>query len=175
MFVALIVAQGLRLEVEPFGAESHQLLLRGLGCRRGGRIRQADRCAAPQHRPDPGHQFAQFAGLCDVVVGPELQPDHPVDRAGRRGQHDYRDIGAALEVADDRQAIFLGHVEVEHHQVRHAGFDGAAQALAAVAERDGEAVHFEIVANHLAGGRFVVDNDDMRVLAHVRIPPRRAA
>ena len=46
MFIALIVAQRLRLEVEPFGSEPHQRLFRrlctaGLGCLR------ADRRAAP--------------------------------------------------------------------------------------------------------------------------------
>src|SRR6202030_1858182 len=41
-----------------------------------------------------------------------------------------------------------------------------AQALAAVAERHGKAVHLEVIADHLAGRRLVVDNGDMLTLAH---------
>jgi hypothetical protein len=36
-------------------------------------------------------------------------------------------------------------------------------------------VHLEIVADHLAGRGFVIDDNDVRALAHVRTPPPRAA
>src|ERR1019366_3532299 len=115
---------------------------------------------------DPRHQFAQFAGLCDVIVGAELQPDDTVDRARCRRQHDDGDIGAAFQIADDGKPVFLGHIQIEHHEIGYAGFDRAAQALAAVALRHGKAVHLEVLADHLAGRRLVVDNDDVRTLAH---------
>src|SRR5204863_2935974 len=75
-------------------------------------------------------------------------------------------VDAALEVADDGQPVFLGHVEVEHDEIGHAAFDGAAQALAAVAQRHVKAMHLEIIADHFAGRRLVVDDDDVRVLGH---------
>src|SRR6202048_2303328 len=167
MFVALVVAQRLGLEIEPFGSEPHQLFFRRLrrrgfrGCRR-----RPDRGAASQYRADPRHQFAQLAGFCDVIVGAELEADDTVDRARGRRQHDDRDIGAALQVADDRKPVFLGHVEIEHHEIGNIGFDRAAQALAAVAQRHGKAVHLEVFADHLAGRRLVIDNDDVLALGH---------
>src|SRR5262249_59296102 len=36
----------------------------------------------------------------------------------------------------------------------------------AVAQGDGEAVHFEVVADHLAGRRLVIDDEDVLALAH---------
>src|SRR6202035_2487141 len=165
MLVALFVAQRLSLEIEPFGAEPHQLVLRRLG---GGGFRRRRPCrrASPQHRADPRHQFAQFARLCDVIVGAEFETDHAIDRARGRRQHDDGDIDAAFQVADDGKPVFLRHVEVEHHEIGHAGIDRAAQALAAVAQRHGKTVHLEVVADHLARRRLVVDNDNMRALAH---------
>src|SRR5262249_22295661 len=121
----------------------------------------------PQHRADARHQFAKLAGLGNVVVGAELEPDHAVDRACGRGQHDDGNVGAALEVADDGKPVFLGHVEVEHHEIgRSAAFDRLAQALAAVAQGDGEAVHLEVIADHLAGRRLVIDDEDVLALTH---------
>src|SRR6185312_8966155 len=109
----------------------------------------------------------QLAGLCDVVVGAEFKADDAVDRACGGRQHDDGNVDAALQVANDRKPVFLGHVEVEHDEVGHAGLDLLAQAFAAVAQRDAETVHLEVIADHLAGRRLVVDNDDVRALGHV--------
>src|SRR5258706_1388016 len=163
MFIALVVAQRWRLEVEPFRSEPHQALFRRFRSRA---LRRRCRGAAPQHRADPRHQFAQFAGLCDVIVGAEFQRDDAVDRAGGRRQHDDRDIDAALQIADDGKPVLLRHIEIEHHQIGHAGFDRAAQAFAAVAQRHGKAVHLQIIADHLAGRRLVIDDDDVLALGH---------
>src|SRR5579883_2144875 len=163
MLVALVVAQGLRLEVQPFGAEPHQLLLVVLG--RCG-LRGLGGTASPQHRADARHQLAQLAGLGHIIVRPEFESDHAIDRACGRGQHDDRHVAAALQVADDGEPIFLGHVEVEHDEIGRAGLDCGAQGLAPVAQRHGEAVHLEIVADHLARRRLVIDNDDVLALAH---------
>src|SRR5258705_10186592 len=165
MLVALIIAQRLGFEIEPFGTEAHQLVFCRLGTG-GFRRRGLDRRAPPQHRADPRHQFPELAGLCDVVIGAELQPNDAIDRARGRRQHDDGDIDATLEVADDRQPVFFGHVEVEHHKVGHAVLDGAAQAFAAVAQRHVETVHLEVIADHLAGRRLVIDDDDMLALGH---------
>src|SRR6185437_1017944 len=168
VLVALVVAQRLAFEIEPFGAEPHQIVLGGLaaggfGCGR----RRLGGGASPQHRADAGHQFAQLARLCDVIVRAEFEPDHTVDRACGRGQHDDGDVGAALEVANDGKPVFLGHVEVEHDEIGSgAGFDGAAQAFSSVAQRHDEAMHLEIIADHLPGRRLVIDDEDVLALAH---------
>src|SRR5712692_2781072 len=166
MFIALVVAQRLRLEIEPFRSEPHQALFRRFRSRALQRCRRLCRGAAPQNRADPRHQFAQFAGLCDIIIGAEFQPDDAVDRAGGRRQHDDRDVDAAFQIADDGKPVFLRHIEIEHHQIGHARFDRAAQALAAVAQRHGKAVHLEIIADHLAGRRLVIHDDDVLALGH---------
>src|SRR5436190_9083453 len=164
MLVALLIAQHLRLKVEPFGAKSHQVLFRRF-CRRtrGGCL---TRRTPPQHRANARHQLAQFAGFCDVLVGGNLVPDHPVYRTCGGGQHEDRDIGAAFQVPDNGKTIFLGHVQIEHHKIGHAGFDRGAQALPALAQRHAEAVHLQVIPDHLAGRRLVIDNDDVLILRH---------
>src|SRR5207237_429610 len=72
MLIAFVVAQRLRLKIEPFRSEPHQALFRRFRCRALRRCRRLCRGAAPQHRADPRHQFAQFAWLCDVIVGAEV-------------------------------------------------------------------------------------------------------
>src|SRR5712671_120023 len=166
VLIALVVAQRLRLEIEPFRSEPHQLVFRRLRSRGVRGCRRPDRRTAPQHRADPRHQFTQFAGLCDVIVRAEFQPDDAVDRARGSGQHDDRNIGAAFQVADDRKPVFLRHIQVEHDEIGHVDFDRAAQALAAVAKRHGKAVHLEVLADHLAGRRLVIDNDNVLALGH---------
>src|SRR5882672_10400941 len=167
MLIAFVVAQRLGFEVEPFGAEPHQLLLLRLGSRGLRCCSRLGRRTAAKHRADARHQFAQLTGLCDVVVGAEFEADDAVDRARGRRQHDDGNVDAALQVADDRKPVFLGHVEVEHDEVGHVGLDLLAQAFSAVAQRDAKTVHFEVIADHLAGRRLVVDDEDVRALGHV--------
>src|SRR5439155_4996475 len=124
------------------------------------------RRAAAKHRADARHQFAQLAGFCDVVVGAKFEADDAVDRACGRRQHDDGNVDAALEVANDREPVFLWHVEVEHDEVGHVGLDHGAQAFSAVAQRDAETVHLEVITDHLAGRRLVVDDDDVLALGH---------
>ncbi len=50
----------------------------------------------------------------------------------------------------------------------------ARKALAAVAQRYREAVHLEIIADHLAGRRLVIDDKDVLAVAHVTTPRLRA-
>src|SRR5450631_4469633 len=167
MLIALVVAQRLCLEIEPFGSEPHQLVFRRFRSRGFRRCRwRLGRRAAPQDRANPRHQFTQFTGLCDVIVGAELQPDDAVDRACGGRQHDDRDIGPAFQIADDGKPVLLRHVQIEYHQIGHAGFDRAAQAPATIAKRHGKTVHLEILADHLARRRLVVDNDDVGALGH---------
>src|SRR5262245_18893200 len=170
MLVALVVAQRLGVVVEPFGAESHPGAVgRGRrGGRRRGRCRRRLTGAAPaQHRADAGQKLAQLAGLGEIVVRPELEADHAIDRARGRGEHDDRHAHALLEVADDRKPVLLRHVEIEDDQVRHLLRDGLAQAGAAVAQAHVEPVHAKIVADHLARGLLVVDYHDVLSLGHV--------
>src|SRR5215203_5964909 len=157
---AFVVLQHAGLDVEPLRPEA-DLLPGGPGRARGRRLA----CPADD-RADAGHELAQLGRLCQIVVGAELEADDTVDRTRRRGQHDDRHVRRLLEVADDRQPVLLRHVEVEHDEVRLVLGEALAQARAAVAQGDLEAVQLEVVADHVAGGGLVVDDEDVRRNAH---------
>src|SRR5690606_18316318 len=90
----ILVAQAVRVDVEPLGAEADAAPGRGL--------RRGDARAAPQDRADARDQLAQFARLGEIVVRAELQPDDPVDGARGGGEHDDRHVARRLELAHDR-------------------------------------------------------------------------
>src|SRR5215207_5075372 len=158
---AFVVLQHAGLDVEPLRPEANLLPggPGGAGGRRG-LARPADDGA------DARHELAQLGRLCQIVVGAEFEADDAVDRARGRGQHDDRHVGRFLEVADDRQPVLLRHVEVEHDEVRLVLGEALAQARAAVAQGDLEAVQLEVVADHVPGGGLVVDDEDVRRNAH---------
>ena len=122
--------------------------------------------AAPQHRADARQKLAQLGGLGEIVVGAELQPHDPVDRARRGGQHDDRNVAGLLQEADQRKPVLLRHVEVEHDEVGLGLLNRGAKRFSAVAEGDVEAVHLQVVADHVAGGGLVVDHEDVLLLGH---------
>src|SRR5206468_12930511 len=70
-------------------------------------------------------------------------------------------------MTDDRKAVLFRHVEIEHDEVRHLLRDGVAQTGTAVAQADAEAVHAQIVPDHLARRLFVIHYDDVLRLSHV--------
>ena len=87
-----------------------------------GRPRSApDPIRPPQERPDAGDQLAHAEGLGQVVVGADLEPQHPVDLVGARGEHQHRRRGLGAEGSQHRQPVETRQHPVEHHQVRSAG------------------------------------------------------
>ena len=80
-----------------------------------------------------------------------------------------------LHGADDGKAVFFRHVEVEHDEIGDLLGDALAQARSAVAQRDLEAMQFQIVAHHLACGRLVIDHTMMCCVLFILARPRAAA
>ena len=115
-----------------------------------------------QHRLHPGQQFPQIDRLGDIVVGPDLQSDHPVDYLGRPGQHDDRDVRMLAQIARQGEAILAGHPDVEDHRIDVLGVDDLAQGRARVGRRDGKAIALQIFRHGLANIRFVVTDNDVR-------------
>src|SRR5215831_6655109 len=157
MLVALLIAKRAPIHIEPFRAETNEIP----GWRRD------RRGGATQHRTDPREQFAKLAWLGEIVVGANLKANHPIDRARSCRQHDDWNVGFLLEVADNGEAILLRHMKVEHDQVRPAPRDLGAKAGPAVTERYRESMHPQVVADHVAGCRFVVHHHDMPGAVHV--------
>src|SRR5437764_12992915 len=90
MLVAALIAQYLRIDIEPFGPETDRLLL---GPRRW--FRRRHRLSA-QHGADARKQLAQLTRLGEIVVGAELEADDAIDGARGCGQHDDRAVGIFL-------------------------------------------------------------------------------
>src|SRR3977135_1718330 len=65
----------------------------------------------------PNRTSCSFSAFAAASGGADVEADDAVDRACGLRQHDDGNVDAALEVADDRQPVFLGHVEVEHHEI----------------------------------------------------------
>ncbi len=77
--------------------------------------------APAQHRPGARQELPQAEWLGDIVVGPELEPDHPVDLiAPMAGGDDHRQVGMGADLAQEVQPVFLAEPEVEDDQARLA-------------------------------------------------------
>ena len=59
---------------------------------------------APEDRADACDEFPQFAGLGEIIVGAEFETDHPVDGAGRGGQHDDGTSAILFQEPDELKA-----------------------------------------------------------------------
>ncbi len=78
-----------------------------------GRPHRGGRLPPAQHRADPGEQLAQAERLGDVVVGAELEPDDPVDRADVAGR------GAGPERGDVARPDPLTPENLAGHERQH--------------------------------------------------------
>ena len=88
-----------------------------------------------QHGEHPGADLARAERLGEVVVGADLQADEPVDLLGAGGQHHDVGVGGLPDAAAHLDAVEVGQVEVEGHQVGVElgdGGDGVAAVGAAV-------------------------------------------
>src|SRR5437667_1674168 len=74
------------------------------------RGRWLGRSRPPQDRTDTRNQLAQFERLGKVVVRPELEPDHAVDRVTFAGKHDDRDVALLAYFAGQVETVFLAEI-----------------------------------------------------------------
>src|SRR6266540_3704505 len=73
----------------------------------------------PQAYADPGHQLAQRKRLYDVVVGPDLEAEDPVDLLPLCGEHDDGSFDSFLpQLAADVEAAHSWQHDVQEDQVR---------------------------------------------------------
>jgi hypothetical protein len=103
-----------------------------------------------QHRPDPGDQLARRERLGDVVVGPDLEADHPVDLVVTRREHEDVGVAEGPDATAHLDAVEAREREVEHDQVRCPGFgrldgigavDGGVHLVALALEQADEHLH----------------------------------
>ena len=115
---------------------------------------------AAQHGADAGQQFARVAGLGEVVVGAELQPDDAVGVLAHGREHDDRRAFADREAATDGQAVLARQHDVEHDQVDRAAVQGLLHLAGVAGGFDLVAVLAQEVGHDVADARIVVDHQN---------------
>jgi len=72
---------------------------------------------AAKHRAYAGQNLANVEGLHDVIVCPELQPDHPVDGVSLSGNHHDGHITDRSDLAGQCQPVLAAEVQIERDEV----------------------------------------------------------
>src|SRR2546429_3119355 len=123
---------------------------------------------AAQDRLDPGHQLPWAEGFGDVVVGPKLETDDPVDLGVAGGQHDDGYPAAGPQAAADLEAVDAGKHEVEDHE-RRVQPVGLVQRLRPIGDPgNGEPLVAQIQLQQRGDVVLVFDDQD-------RLPSRNAS
>jgi hypothetical protein len=122
--------------------------------------------APPEKGPDADQKFFGNERLGHIVVGPPLQPLHPVLDLGLLREHDYGDLGS-LGVLAERpehiQAITPRHEDVQQDQVG-GRLPHALHGLDPVCSPDDTVARLlQDHAHELAEGGIVVSQKDLRV------------
>ena len=129
-----------------------------------GRLEQIARRLAvgppPQDGPDARGQLAVAERLGDVVVGAEFEAHDLVDLVVAGGHHDDRDAAALPQPPADLDAGQAGHHQVEQDDVRAVPVEQGQPLLAVGGGEDLEALLGEHVAQGVAIGRLVLDDQD---------------
>src|SRR5262249_23114563 len=110
------------------------------------------RVAATEDGAHPGDELARAERLGHVVVGAELEPEHPVHLPGPCGEHHDRESARRLgsaEPAADLEAVDAGQHEIEYDQGRPIGLEAREGTLPRVRLPDIIAVLLEVEADEL--------------------------
>ena len=118
-----------------------------------------------QHRPDPGRQLGRAEGLGDVVVGTQLEPEHPVHLLAARGQHDHRRPRGLPDPAEDVASVSVREHDVEENEVGRAAVEECKALRRRVGDDRVEALAPERGRERLRDRPFVLDQQD-RSLGH---------
>jgi hypothetical protein len=148
----------LRVEVEAASAELDQI-------RPLTRTRSNRRCAAPapQGRLDPCKELPEVDRFWQVIVGPDLQADDPVDRLAGRRHHDDDRIRALGEEPGEREPVLTRHGDVEKDEVdADAGRERTPQLGGVLETGRPVSVIGQILAERLANILVVIDDGYMR-------------
>ena len=127
----------------------------------------------PGHGADAGHQLSEAEGLDHVVVGAQLEADHPVDLLAAGGDDDDRHVGLGAEPAAHLVAVHVGQAEVEQHEIDGARLQGHLERGPPGGDPPGRvALAPEALDQRLGDGVVVFDQEELHP---ARMPGRRAA
>ena len=124
------------------------------------RLLHALYAAAAQHGMDPGHHLFGLKGLDHVVVGPQVQAQHPVEHLAFGGKHNNRALGAFADFPHHLPAVQPGEHNIQQHQVGLEGFKGFQGGLAVRGQSHLEVLFFHIEPQELANVGVIVHDED---------------
>ncbi len=119
-----------------------------------------------QHGPNASDQLTQPERLHEVVVGTELEEDHPIDLRAAGADDDDRHARHRAEPAADLLPVAVRQAEIEQHEI---GRRRGQRLRRRACTLDGETVALETVHHRRGDGVVVLDHQDPhgRRLPHV--------
>src|SRR4051812_12663595 len=76
------------------------------------------RAGAAEYGPRAGQQFVQAERFGHVIVGAQLETDHPVDLlTTRAGGDDHGNVRTGADLTQDIETTFAPQAKVEHDEV----------------------------------------------------------
>ena len=77
----------------------------------------AEWLGATQNRLNPSHQFTGFKGLGQVIIGPQLQPNHLIRDFPPGGQHDNWSVAGLANSPADFKTVHIRQHDIQNHQI----------------------------------------------------------
>ena len=77
----------------------------------------------PGDGADPGDEFSEPERLDQVVIGAQLEPDHPINLFTPGADHQNGDVGAAAKAPAHLEAVDVGKTEIQQHHVDPFGLE----------------------------------------------------
>jgi hypothetical protein len=125
--------------------------------------RDAPNLPSTQDSPNPREQLTKAERLDQIIVSPQLEPDHAVDfAASMTGHNNHWDIRARSDFAKKVESIILTQSQIEDHEVGLGNGEVPRHLFALAGAYDMYVVLFEVALDHVPDGRIVVDEENSR-------------
>ena len=122
-----------------------------------------DHARAAPNGGDSCDELANAERFRQVIVGAELEAGDAIALRSARGEHENRNgrrLRIAPQFAADRQAVEVGQIEIEDHEIGHAALHREQTVLPAVEMRDRVTLALEIQSDREGDVGVVFDECD---------------
>ena len=127
-----------------------------------------------QHGADAGQQFARFKRLDNIVVCADFKAHYPISSFSQSGKKNDRRVGFVClpafgaQGAAQGEAVFSGHHDVQHEQIKRAGGQFLPHFRAVRRAFHGKTMPAEIVCQQAANIAVVVHDQKVECVAVFR-------
>lgn len=115
---------------------------------------------ATEHRTESCKQFAGSERFREVIVGADLETNHPIGLVPFCGQHHNGDVRAEAEAPEHLEAVDAGEHDVEDHGVDRLGGKPGEPRFAVGRCDDDDAVPREVLLDEGAETDVIVNQQD---------------